>query len=163
MLYALSCCWGAGSYSEVAVLFVQANLLHMASWKLGVLGAFLVWLSELWVSKQVCVVHLEATLERLCRLTPFLVASDSSVLLLLLLLLLLIECSYACFQGGRCWRSRNPSAMPTTRCTIGPATGRPRATAPGAACSATTSPSKLQLCKQLSVACEIVLLHCWLQ
>ena len=68
------------------------------------------------------------------------------ILLLLLLLLLLL------IQGQHCWRSRSPSATEPTRCTIGPATARRWATALGAACYATTSPSLFGRCKKFPVA-----------
>jgi len=67
------------------------------------------------------------------------------ILLLVLPLLLLI-------QGQHCWRSRNPSATAATRCTIGPAMAHRRATARGAACYATTSPSLSPRCKEFPVA-----------
>lgn len=65
--------------------------------------------------------------------------------LLVLPLLLLV-------QGQHYWRSRNPSATAATRCTIGPATAHRRATARGAACYATTSPSLSPRCKEFPVA-----------
>jgi hypothetical protein len=67
------------------------------------------------------------------------------LVLILLLLLLLI-------QGQHCWRSRSPSATEATRCTIGPAKARRWATALGAACYATTSPSLFGRCKKIPVA-----------
>jgi hypothetical protein len=51
-------------------------------------------------------------------------------------------------QGQPCWRSRSRSATVTARCTIGSETACRRATAHGAACSATTSPSLLRRCKK---------------
>jgi len=71
---------------------------------------------------------------------------------LVLILLLLVLPLLLLIQGQHCWRSRNPSATAGMRCTIGPATAHRGATARGAACYATTSPSLSPRCKEFPVA-----------